>query len=163
MGKRGPKKTPTAILQQRGSWRAETRPNEPQPDDSKPVCPSWITEEGKRVWRRVTPKLKKCGLLTNIDGEAFLRYCEIYALFRQAAEFIKTNGTTYVTRDGQGKATGVAQWPQVQQMLKSSESLSRLEAKFGMTPADRPDIRGIPEPLKLVRDDFFGNEAEGAG
>ncbi len=30
MGKRGPAKTPTRILEQRGSWRANDRPSEAQ-------------------------------------------------------------------------------------------------------------------------------------
>ena len=47
MGKRGPGKTPTAILKLRGSGLVPSRKGEPKPKKERPRCPLWIRRKAR--------------------------------------------------------------------------------------------------------------------
>ena len=157
MGKRGPKRKPTAILKLHGSRKVEERKNEPVPPTGKPRCPTWIDDFAKQAWRQLVPQLDAMGVLHKIDRNAIIRYCQTWSRWRNCAEFINQNGETYPLRDNDGNVKCLQQWPQVGIYNKLSDSLLRIEQQFGLTPSARAGIsveKKEPGTDKAAR--FFG-------
>ena len=75
------------------------------------------------------------GVLTQVDLTAFAGYCQAYARWREAEEFLSQHGSIFKTPSGY-----VQQVPQVsiaQQNLKIMQSFC---SEFGLTPATRARI-----------------------
>lgn len=139
MGRRGPKRTPTGILEQRGSRPQQDRDGEVLPVALAPVRPDWLLPEALKAWDYLAPKLERLGLLTEIDLTAFSRYCQIWARWRQAEEFLKkAGGSTYV--DKRLTYQVVREFPQVRQSQRYAALLVKLEAEFGLTPSGRASL-----------------------
>ncbi len=152
MGKRGPKKTPTAILQRRGSRQVESRTGEPDPPRERPDTPDWLDADGQNCWDALVPLLEQMGVLRRIDGKALARYCSMWVRWRKCQEFLTKNGETYMLKDADGKPRCVMQWPQVSIAHKLATLLLRIEQEFGMTPASRPNLH---VESSLDDDDLF--------
>lgn len=150
MGKRGPRPLPTAVLEARGSRRARQDKNEPQPPAGKGVCPDWIEPAAKEVWAQMVPILDAMGVLTIADTNALTRYCQMFARWKKAEQFIQQFGETYPVKSGTGVVKCFFQWPQVNLAQKLSTALTKLEQEFGLTPSARSriDVKTpfLPEP-----------------
>jgi len=135
---RGRKPLPTAlkVLEgDRGKGRRPLNENEPKPPKGVIKCPSWLVPEAKKEWKRLAPSLEAMGLLTIWDIDSFSAYCQAYARWREAEEFITQHGSIFKTPSGY-----VQQVPQVsiaQQNLKIMQSLA---GEFGLSPATRSRI-----------------------
>ena len=141
MGKRGPAKTPTAILEKRGSWLAKTRTDEPQFEDGIPECPDWLRPEAKEAWERLIPRLAAVpGLLKAVDENALSRYCQTWAKWRECENFLAKHADTYTIKGRNDKVTGVAQHPQVNTAIKLDAALFAMEKQFGMTASARAGL-----------------------
>ena len=136
MAQRGRKPKPTAIKELEGNpGRRPLNKNEPKPNKKAPRCPAWLEEEAKREWKRMGKILEQLGLLTEMDMAAFAGYCQAYARWKEAEEFITQHGTMIRTPNGY-----LQQVPQVsiaQQNLKIMQSFC---TEFGLTPACRARI-----------------------
>ena len=138
MATRGRKPLPTAlkVLEgDRGKGRRPLNENEPKPPKGTIKCPSWLVPEAKKEWKRLAPSLEAMGLLTIWDIDSFSAYCQAYARWREAEEFITQHGSIFKTPSGY-----VQQVPQVsiaQQNLKIMQSLA---GEFGLSPATRSRI-----------------------
>jgi P27 family predicted phage terminase small subunit len=65
MGKRGPARTPTNTLSNRGSWLAVRRKeDEPDLPLSLPPCPKWVSEEAAKHWDEIGNVLYGMGLMS---------------------------------------------------------------------------------------------------
>ena len=140
MGKRGPAKTPTAILKLHGSRRAEGRTGEPTPPAGRPKCPTFLSPYAKTTWKALVPMLDQMGVLSLIDGRTLARYCELWAKWRDLAQFVQKNGTAYeyVTQSGESHWRA---FPQAKDLSSISDSLLRLEKQFGLTPSARASLK----------------------
>ena len=157
MGKRGPAKTPTAILQMHGSRVLYDRPdNEPEPDLGIPDRPEDMSEIAVKVWDQLVVELNSMGVLSVVDWRAIQRYCELFIDWKQAQDFIRRNGTTYTITElddvtGKPKIVNVRKFPQVNVRDSLSMQLLRLEQEFGLTPSARAritvDIAAPDDPL----------------
>lgn len=137
MGARGPRPTPTAILESRGSRAVKKRKNEPVPTgDVK--CPAWLPAEAKKVWKIVVKHLEPMNILGSVDTNALARYCVLFAKWQACEKFIAENGMVRETVV-KGQLTYV-RYPQAGIADKLSEQLTRLEREFGMTPASRVNM-----------------------
>ena len=143
MGRRGPKPTPTALLELRGSWRAKARDGEPTPAnlDGIPPAPARLNEDAARIWTAAAPAMAATGVLTEVDLAAFERLCRTRALWSRQAEQIE-------------EADEICSRA-VRTLAKLDESLRHLERNFGLTPADRvglavskPDHGTAGDPFK---------------
>jgi len=161
MGKRGPKKTPTRILKLRGSWLADTREDEPKLESDIPNCPVWVKGIARRKYKELTKLLNTMGVLTKIDRNALARYCDTWAWWREAREFIKKNGMVYVTYTGgdgnEKKIKYIQQFPQVNIANKLAAQLGRLEAEFGLTPSARAGMTINKKDTMNTKTRFFSN------
>ena len=133
---RGRKPKPTALKVLEGNpGRHSLNEYEPVPPKSKIQCPKWLEAEAKKEWRRLAPSLEAMGVLTTVDISAFAGYCQAYARWKEAEEFITQHGSIFQTPSGY-----VQQVPQVsiaQQNLKIMQSFC---SEFGLTPATRSRI-----------------------
>jgi P27 family predicted phage terminase small subunit len=138
MQTRGRKPKPTALKLlegDRGKGRRPLNKNEPIPPEGAIKCPSWLLPEAKKEWKRLAPALEAMRVLTVADLSAFEGYCQAYARWREAEEFITQHGSIFKTPSGY-----VQQVPQVsiaQQNLKIMQSFC---SEFGLTPASRARV-----------------------
>ena len=135
MATRGRKPLPTAlkILEgDRGKGRRPLNRKEPVPNADQVVCPEWLMEEAQNEWERLAPALIAMGVLTNHDVANFAGYCEAFARWREAEEFLTQHGTIMKTPSGY-----VQQMPQVSIALQNLKQMQSLAAEFGLTPASR--------------------------
>ena len=103
MAARGRKPLPTALKvleEDRGKGRRPINKDEPTPSQENVKCPSWLMPEAKKEWKRLAPSLIAMGILTEHDMEAFAGYCQAYARWREAEEFLSQHGTIFKTPSG---------------------------------------------------------------
>ena len=135
MATRGRKPLPTAIKLlegDRGKGRRPINSREPTPSQENVKCPSWLMPEAKKEWKRLAPSLIAMGTLTEHDMEAFAGYCQAYARWREAEEFLSQHGTIFKTPSGY-----VQQVPQVSIAMQNLKIMQSFCSEFGLTPASR--------------------------
>lgn len=94
MSTRGRKPKPTAVKVLEGNpGKRPLNMFEPTPDKVAPECPDWLNEEAKAEWDRLVDKMVELGTLTEMDMAAFAGYCQSYARWKEAEEFIEKHGT----------------------------------------------------------------------
>lgn len=136
MATRGRKPTPTAIKELEGNpGKRPLNENEPQPKKKAPPCPNWLAPEAKKEWRRLSRQMESLGILTDVDQKAFASYCQAYARWREAEEFLEQHGTIMRTPSGY-----VQQMPQVSIAQTYNKIMLKLAAEFGLTPSSRSRI-----------------------
>ena len=136
MATRGRKPKPTALKLLEGNpGKRPINEHEPIPPKGTVKCPTWLEPEAKKEWKRLASSLEAMGVLTQADLTAFAGYCQAYARWKEAEEFITQHGSIFQTPSGY-----VQQVPQVsiaQQNLKIMQSFC---SEFGLTPATRARI-----------------------
>ena len=145
MAKTGPKPKPTKLKLLEGNpGKRKINKNEPRPASIAPTCPDWLLDWAKKEWKRLSPQLEALGILTDIDRAAFAGYCQSYAKWKAAEQFLKKHGTTYKIpkRDRDGNITSVymAPFPEVAIARASLEQLRQFAAEFGLSPPSRERI-----------------------
>jgi len=149
MATRGTKPKPTAIKILEGNpGKRKLNKNEPQPTVKAPQCPDWLEPEAKAEWERRSKQLLVLGILTEVDEIAFAGYCQAYARWREAEEFISKHGSIVKTPSGY--------WQQVPQVAISNKSLLvviRFCEQFGMTPSSRSRL--AVEPSDIAANDMM--------
>ena len=138
MAQRGRKPKPTALKLLEGNpGGSPLNTTEPQPQKKAPRCPAWLEEEAKREWKRMGKVLEQMGLLTEMDMAAFAGYCQAYARWKEAEEFITQHGTMIRTPNGY-----LQQVPQVSIAQTNLKIMLKFCEQFGLTPSARSRIVG---------------------
>ena len=136
MATRGRKPKPTAIKILEGNpGKRPLNTNEPVPPQGDISCPDWLEPEAQREWERLAPALEAMGVLTTADLMAFAGYCQAYARWREAEEFISKHGAIFKTPSGY-----VQQMPQVSIAQQNLRIMQSFCSEFGLTPATRSRI-----------------------
>ena len=60
--------------------------------EALPDCPEWMTEPAKLEWQRVLPELAKAGRLATLDRAALAAYCQCFAHWQAAEQFLAEGG-----------------------------------------------------------------------
>ncbi len=94
------------------------------------------------------------GVLTEVDGHALAAYCQIYARWREAEEFIAKHGNVYPLRDSEGRVKYMAQLPQVSIARNLLQLLEGSQQEFGLTPSARSALRVAGAPDEDTFDSF---------
>jgi P27 family predicted phage terminase small subunit len=145
MGSRGPAKRPTALAM----FNGETRPsrlnfNDPKPDMMPVSAPEWLDDEALEVWNRLAPDLKRKGVLTAWDVDAFAQLCSVVVVARKAQEDLAKNGatcTTVVRELSDGTLLyALRKNPAWQVARESVGLLVTLGGRFGLNPSDRASL-----------------------
>ena len=79
--------------------------------------------------------MEQLGILTQVDMAAFAGYCQAYARWKEAEEFITQHGTIVKTPSGYWQ-----QVPQVSIAQTYLKVMNRFAEQFGLTPASRSRI-----------------------
>ena len=136
MAQRGRKPKPTAVKVLEGNpGKRPLNGLEPRPEKRAPECPEWLTEEAKKEWERLAGNLENLGTLTELDRAAFAGYCQAYARWKEAEEFIEKHGTIVKTPSGY--------WQQVPHVSIAQSNLKimlKFCSEFGLTPSSRSRI-----------------------
>lgn len=136
MATRGRKPTPSAIKELEGNpGKRPLNENEPKPQKKAPSCPKWLEPEAKKEWRRLAKQMEQIGILTEVDMAAFAGYCQAYARWKEAEEFISQHGTIVKTPSGYYQ-----QVPQVSIAQTYLKIMNWFAEQFGLTPASRSRI-----------------------
>ena len=136
MAQRGRKPKPTALKMLEGNPGGRPlNTKEPKPEKKAPRCPSWLEDEAKKEWKRMAKVLEQMGLLTEMDMAAFAGYCQAYARWKEAEEFITQHGSIVKTPSGYWQ-----QVPQVSIAQTYLKIMNRFAEQFGLTPSSRSRI-----------------------
>nr|DAH06881.1 MAG TPA: terminase small subunit [Caudoviricetes sp.] len=136
MAQRGRKPTPTAIKELEGNpGKRQLNTKEPRPQAKAPSCPKWLEDDAKKEWRRLAKQMEQLGILTEVDMAAFAGYCQAYARWKTAEEFISKHGSIVKTPSGYWQ-----QVPQVSIAQQYMKQMGKFCEQFGLTPASRSRI-----------------------
>lgn len=80
-------------------------------------------------------QMEQLGILTEIDMAAFAGYCQAYARWKEAEEYISEHGTIMKTPSGYSQ-----QVPQVSIAQTYLKIMNRFCEQFGLTPSSRSRI-----------------------
>ena len=136
MGRRGPAPKPTELKKLAGNpGRRPLNRNEAHIPRKLPRCPSHLSDEGKREWRRIVGYLYDAGLLTAVDAQALAMYCETVALWIEATRQVNASGLVGKTKNG-----NIIQNPYLSIANGAKREALRFMQEFGLTPASRARI-----------------------
>ena len=145
MAQRGRKPKPTALKMLEGNPGGRPlNEAEPKPQKKAPRCPTWLEDEAKREWKRMAKVLEQLGLLTEMDMAAFAGYCQAYARWKEAEEFLTQHGSMVRTPNGY-----LQQVPQVSIAQTNMKIMLKFCEQFGLTPSARSRIvggEGVSDP-----------------
>jgi P27 family predicted phage terminase small subunit len=135
-GTRRNRPTPTRLKVLRGNpgkrplTRREARP---QPHPVEP--PERLSRGGLEHWRELAPTLIRLGLLSEVDGEAFVLLCNTLAELNEARANLKIYGTVLTTKHGMMFLS-----PHYKVAREAAALACKLFAEFGLTPSARSRI-----------------------
>ena len=79
-------------------------------------------------------ELRAMGLLAVVDKHALVAYCQTWARWKAAEEFLAKHGETYPIREEGGKVRCMQQWPQVAIARNLLLILKGYQQEFGKSP-----------------------------
>lgn len=104
---------------------------------SRLLCPG--SDGNIQSQRREKPygkqNTRRIGILTEVDMAAFAGYCQAYARWKEAEEFITQHGTIVKTPSGYWQ-----QVPQVSIAQTYLKIMNKFAEQFGLTPSSRSRI-----------------------
>lgn len=104
------------------------------------MCPDWMPETGRAYWFTIVPKLTARNVLTDLDAFAVERLCQLHADWHGCVDIINKEGQFCVHVHDRGNENTVIH-PAVKLKKDIEAELTRLSAKFGLTPRDREAIK----------------------
>jgi P27 family predicted phage terminase small subunit len=143
-----PKPTTVKVLQGNPGKRALPK-NEVKPVVGVPEPAGISNAAALDIYNDMAPRLKRLGLLTELDGSTLVRLCNCMMRYQQAEVDIEERGVTLqepvLSRDGNLVGHRYKKNPSLitsVAMLKEIRSLSSL---FGLSPADRARVHPTEE------------------
>jgi len=146
----GPPPKPTAIKAAEGNpGKRKLNPGDLAEAAKRPKCPAWLDEEARKKWRELTGILMERRVLRRDDQALLSQFCQDWSdlvLARRQFHDLGEKRLLVSTEAG----------PRVNPLLRiierKTESLVRISARFGFSPADRARI--------MFEEPFPGKEAD---
>ena len=133
---------PTAIRIQRGNPGGRPlNKREPKPRAGIPKCPAWLSEKARQHWKEIVPELRAMNVLTLADGDVLAAYCQIWARWRLAEEYLNEHGDVATIYDGRGQIVQTKESPHISIARNLLQLLNRYQQELGLTPSARTRIR----------------------
>jgi P27 family predicted phage terminase small subunit len=108
-------------------------------------CPAELGVIARQEWDRVVPILAAADRLSELDRAALAIYCNAFAAWLEAITALRTDGT--IVRSASGYPV---QSPYVSIASKNAETVLKVSAQFGFTPAARMRLPNqIEDPFLL--------------
>jgi P27 family predicted phage terminase small subunit len=136
----GPAPKPTSLrIAQGNPGRKPISENEPKPpvDNTLPDPPEYLDDYAKEVWKIVGPALHKISVLTSVDYNAFMIYCQTVSDYKWALETVKTEGRVITT----GQNGYMQPHPAIAIGNKAADRLKSYAREFGLTPSARVHLQ----------------------
>ena len=141
---------PTQLKVLRGNPGRRPIKPEPQPRIAAeiPAPPDHLTDDARLEWLRVTPELHHLGLLTVLDLQPLVAYCDAYgrmmtakrAIAIMAAKDPLTRGLMIKTTNG-----NMIQNPLIGTANTAALNMVRFASEFGLTPSARTRLSSSGE------------------
>ncbi len=82
---------------------ARRKENEPQIQSCKLTCPSHLTDDAKKEWRRIVKLYKEFEepIMSDLDVNALEIYCESLVTYRKAMKKVRETAEVYVSKTEQ--------------------------------------------------------------
>ena len=146
------KKTPSSIKKLQGTYRADqslTNEMTPQEVAKLDLKNGLVNDFANDIWIKQTGELSKLGMLTEIDAEMLMAYCNEMGVYFYCMERVKETGYTQ-----ESKANGEI----ISNFLKVGNTALangiKLSDKFGFNPAARTKISMPEQKPKDLLDEF---------
>lgn len=108
------------------------------------AVPHQLTPEGRDVWARIVPPLKRAGRIKSTDLEAITRYCDMVGSYWKMSKQIADEGSTMlvptVAKDDKGAGAMWRRHPLLSERRAMAKALEGLEDRFGMSPRARAEL-----------------------
>lgn len=131
---------PTLLKLVSGTYRADrARPNEPVPRGTIGAPPDYLNEAQRAIWNRLVVQAP-AGLLTDVDAEAFARYCVLVDTSHRAIAHLNSTNALLVNSPDRRHARTVITNPYLRILRQVCETLRTMDGEFGFTPAARTRI-----------------------
>lgn len=152
----GRKPVPTALKVLRGNPGKRALPtDEPTPTAVSETAepPEWLDDAAKTEWRRIAPILARHGLLTELDTDALIAYCEAWTRWREATQKIRQFGMVIKSPVGFPMPS-----PYLSIANKAMQTMRLLMTEFGMTPSARSRVKSSPvtKAVDPNKERYFG-------
>jgi P27 family predicted phage terminase small subunit len=134
---RPPKPTKLHIVQ--GTARPDRmkrRAGEPKPQPIPLECPDHLKAEARKEWNWLVPKLVALGVGTEIDRDALVAYCRVYARWDRAEKKLDQEGDTVTSPNGY-----IMPSPYLAIANKALEQMHKFLTEFGMTASSRTRVK----------------------
>lgn len=177
MGQRGPKPLPSNVHYLKGNPSkkpAGQLMDSLQPEIDIPGCPPHLFQEAKKEWKRITPELKRYGLISKLDRSALALYCQSWAMLVYAEQQLKramqiaerkkdeveARGEEWTGGDGMVVITtngNMVYSPYWVMANRAREQVDKFQANFGLSPSSR----GRVNPSNFLQASLFGDGDDG--
>ena len=132
MPRPGPVPLPTHLKVLKGVRADRVNTAEPKPARVPPACPTWLSNETKREWRRVTKQLATMDLLYAADLDIIVAYAQAVVTYRQATKLVEEQGLLVP-----GRRDDFVTNPAVRIQRDSAQLIRQLAGELGLTPSSR--------------------------
>lgn len=160
---RGPAPTPTNILKQRGSWRADARKDEPAATGEL-ICPSSANEKVRTIWNEIVERMKRLQIGGEVDGPLLLELCKTMEEAERIEEILSSEGMFLrVNKRGIERGTKITvsvPHPLLRRRDKVREVIYRLAQQFGFSPASRTRVKKEAKEEADPLSDFLNEPSE---
>ena len=112
----------------------ETTNQELPEDEDQTNLPEMIADspEATECWNSVYPQVSKGRDLTLPEQNALVRYCILWAQWKQTTDNLKQYGKVLPKKDSEGTVVGYTDRPEVARQMALASKLSQLETKLGI-------------------------------
>ena len=154
----GPRPTPTAQLEARGSWRAKERIKKGKEvlSFAMPKPPKWVSAQARKLWPEIREIFEALRVTTNADAVALGMLADRLVIYINCRKIIEKEGYTAETMTAGQKAH-----PMMLELTKAWNDVFKALKEFGATPAARRDVERIAEEKvdESPQAKFFGGGA----
>ena len=148
MERRGRPKKPLELLKLLGNPGKRPLPTDtPQPEKlyNIPEAPAHLDLIGKEIWEYLSPRLTKCGILTEVDLYTLENCCVALSVARRAAEELqRANSLIFQAQNEDGSLKSIHKSPFLAIWREALSEFDRNGAKLGLSPAERAKLHIKP-------------------
>lgn len=156
----GRKPIPTALKVAKGTaqkCRINTNEMKVLKIDTIPVPPDILNELGKDIWNKVCKELHRNGLLSNVDLEFIIAYCQQITVYLECVEKVKVQGFVLKIKSSDYPINN----PHIGIGNKALKSALEIGTSFGLTPSARSkittNIKEIGNPIANILNKIGNN------
>ena len=133
------------------------RKDEPQPKTARRAIPEGLDELGKKKWKSLSRRLLRLNILSEIDTDQLLLYCDYWSMRQRAREDLAKimasaaesgNSGMMLKRKTAAGDPYLSPNPLIRVINSLTDRLNRMLVEFGMTPSSRSRIAMLPERKK---------------